>query len=267
MLTFQISIDESLPNQLCKECVNKIEQLDEFCTRIKENEIKLHHYLGNGTLQDYYLKLTNDIHVKEEKYDSIIFCESKYLINEDYYDNGVLEEDIRIEKREDNKSINFDECDNMKIETSADDCNKTTCSSDDEITLSSIKKDKETNAPVKASKKIEKVRPEKSSNIKNIKEANINTDLKTDNVKQFTCLTCHKLCDSQTELIKHYHNEHMNKTHITVKHKYTETEIEGNITYKCDSCDKTCKNKKDIIKHFAVHNEERPLICTPCGKK
>ncbi|KAF9405942.1 hypothetical protein HW555_013506 [Spodoptera exigua] len=97
--------------------------------------------------------------------------------------------------------------------------------------------------------------------IDGVPECNYNTI-----IKQFTCLSCLNSFESRNNLIQHYHNEHLKKEKTSSTVNYSESNLNGVITYSCKSCDRTCNIKKNIVKHIATHVDERPLICKLCGR-
>ncbi|XP_022836572.1 zinc finger protein OZF-like [Spodoptera litura] len=254
-LTIEISTENSLPKQICKECSNKTTELYQFCLSIQETEAKLKSYLKNGCLQEYYSNLINNIDFKDEKTD-IVFCENNDVKTET--------EDTYCELAETNKNVieNIDKCKNLKQEFSIDDIQDDHYSSNDELTLATIKSIKkeenltENKKKVKTKKKLEQKTKEELSN---------NSNTSTDNIKQFTCLSCLKIFEAQNSLIQHYHAEHLKKGKNSSVN-YSECNLDGNITYSCKTCEHTCNIKKDIIKHVAIHFDERPLICKLCGR-
>ncbi|XP_063897930.1 zinc finger protein OZF [Helicoverpa armigera] len=266
-LTIDISIDESLPNKLCNECIKKISDMTKFCLTVQENENKLRKYLKDGTLHDYYLNFTNNVPIKAEEIEPIIFCDSQCIKNEGSNTELATEKCKIKSKRKLNKAQNKDnnlDYNNQKDEELADHFNSNHSSSDDDTTLSTIKIEKELHtAPTEIQNKKRHRKKRKANNSMLLNEPHHTIDTNKESVKQFTCLTCLKPCDSQTDLNKHYHKEHLNKNIST---KYTEKDVDGNIMYGCDICEENFSTKKDILKHVDSHNDERPLICKLCGR-
>ncbi|XP_050555583.1 gastrula zinc finger protein XlCGF26.1-like [Spodoptera frugiperda] len=250
-LTIEISTDSSLPKQICKECSIKTTELYEFCLSIQESEAKLKSYLKNGCLQEFYSNLQTNIDSKDEKTD-IVFCENNYVKTEDTTYCEVAGTNIK-------EIENIDKCENLKQEDSIDDIQDCHYSSNDELTLATLKKEEDSQEPNK------KIKTKKKLKQKTNEELSNNSNSSTDNIKQFTCLSCLSIFESQNSLIQHYHNEHLKKVKNTAVN-YSECNLDGNITYSCKTCEHTCNIKKDIIKHVAIHVDERPLICKLCGR-
>ncbi|KAJ8707483.1 hypothetical protein PYW08_010735 [Mythimna loreyi] len=119
-LTINIPTEDAFPNKLCKECFKEISQIIKFCLKVRDNENKLQKYLKNGTLQDYYSKIIENYDMeiqnvlREPKIEIITIKNEDISDDIDFENDGILENDELSEA--------------------------TYCSSDDGITLSSIKK-------------------------------------------------------------------------------------------------------------------------------
>lgn len=198
-------------------------------------------------------QLTNKINIKEEN-DRLIFCESEYIKNEDADQKPITN------STKENNFNEFNENNDIKNEICMETDNyDTSHNSDEDTTLSTIKNNKK--SPLKASRKPKrqktKTHPQKHHKI----EPQNGTDTTSDALKQFTCLTCLNVCKSQSDLIKHYHDNHMlNKVTYSV-------DGDGrNVVYKCGGCGMICDSVEDMEIHLGLHNDERPLICKICGK-
>lgn len=149
-------------------------------------------------------------------------------------------------ENKENKSINIEFDTNFEIEDKVvkiepDVLEETTnYSSEDEISLSLLKRSKEYETEVK---------PE----IKNIDET-------------FKCLMCFEIQDNQINLLKHYNKEHMKIPDEKIEVKYVTKSVNDTILYECCICDKKYNNKKGIKRHFFGHINARPFICKMCGK-
>ncbi|KAH9643922.1 hypothetical protein HF086_016472, partial [Spodoptera exigua] len=252
-LTIDISTDSSLPKSLCIQCSNKTTELYQFCISIQENEAKLKSYLNNGCLQEYYSNVTNNRVIEDEKTD-IIFCENSFVKTED-------PPICQIAGTDNVKNKNMDECLNLKQDDSIDGVPECNYSSNDEITLAVIKKEENKDSNTK------KIKTKKKLKRKTKDELSNNSNSSTDTIiKQFTCLSCLNSFESRNNLIQHYHNEHLKKEKTSSTVNYSESNLNGVITYSCKSCDRTCNIKKNIVKHIATHVDERPLICKLCGR-
>ncbi|KAF9823510.1 hypothetical protein SFRURICE_011363 [Spodoptera frugiperda] len=251
-LTIEISTDSSLPKQICKECSTKTTELYEFCLIIQESEAKLKSSLKNGCLQEFYSNLKSNLDSKDEKTD-IVFCENNYVKTEDI---------AYCEIAEINKNVieDIDKCENLKQEDSIDDIQDCHYSSNDELTLATLKKEEdsqETNKKVKTKKKLKQKTNDELSN---------NSNSSTDNIiKQFTCLSCLNIFESQNSLIQHYHSEHLKKVKNPAVN-YSECNLDGNISYSCKTCERrTYKTVPEIIRHSRVHNGVRLQCSYKCG--
>ncbi|KAM3959883.1 uncharacterized protein ACR2FA_006021 [Aphomia sociella] len=133
----------------------------------------------------------------------------------------------------------------MKTENLDNDIdNINNCSSEDEITLSLIKKAKEENCTAK---------------IEIIDKGNLN--------ENFKCLMCFELFESQVTLLKHYNKVHTKKEDNKRSDlDYSILSSDGTSVYKCKKCSKEYSNKKSINRHIVGHKENRPFICKICGK-
>ncbi|CAH0599165.1 unnamed protein product [Chrysodeixis includens] len=252
--TMKIHIQDSLPNQSCIECENKITLVYEYYLKIKESEEKIQNCLNKVFTQDIYLQQTNKINIKDED-DRLIFCESKYIKNEDFDQKANLND------TEEKNHKQFNENNDIKNEICMDtDIDNTPHNSDDDTSLSSMKNNK--TKPLENSKKPKHQKTKAHLQRKDKTEPEKVLDVNTNIIKQFTCLSCLNVCESHSELIKHYHDEHLLKNKVT----YSMDGGDGNVVYKCNGCEKICDSVKDMDKHLGLHNDERPLICKICGR-
>ncbi|XP_052753062.1 zinc finger protein 33B-like [Galleria mellonella] len=226
-ISVNIMDDEHLPNHLCPVCMEKVEDIYTFQKIITENQNTLISYFikGQDDLNNFYIKIKNKIKLKGEICD-IDNKENKLLNNsqitsncKEIYNTGI------------------------KIETIDSDVeNSIYYSSEDELTLSSIKKAKEGDCTVI----IEKDKGDLNEN--------------------FKCLMCFELLESKVDLLKHY-NGHTNKeTGRKSDISYSILSANGISIYKCNKCSKEYSHKKGINRHIAGHTEIRPFICKICGR-
>lgn len=249
VIYFQIPTTEYFPKNLCKDCFKNVSQLIKFCLTLKENEDELQKYARNGLLEDYYARITHNIFFKNEVEES-----------ESPMDTFV----VKVE----DKSDYYEDYECLKCEESSIEFNETRYSSDDETALSSIKKENEIEITIKKDQMTLEEKPQiselKPIGLENFKRKRKDEPKIFEFVKQFTCLSCLKQCENQSDLAKHYYAEHYNNP--SRPKQYTEYKFEEKITYSCDICGETFDLKKDIRKHVTSHSDERPLTCKICGK-
>lgn len=234
--------------------MNKIKELNEFCTIVKENEEKLQHHLENGSLTDYFVNL---IRVKEEN--SINNTYNEEIIKYDgSRNNEIIIASINDQHCEENVKEVFHKLEAVKEEELVNNSfNDSFYSSEEEdnVTLSSIKEEKEQK---KTENKINRKNPKTSKNNKSDK-------CKENFIGQFNCLTCDEICESHEKLREHYKTSHTKKSDNKTEPTYTEKVENGKTMYKCGSCEKVYA-KKYIKRHTYYHTNERPYVCKLCGK-
>ncbi|XP_059051457.1 zinc finger protein 501-like [Achroia grisella] len=225
-LTINILKNDHLPMQLCQMCLNKLEDIYIFRKMVSENQNLLINYLKTGTdeLNKFYLKLKNGIDVKDSG-------------NMNYNENKLLNVSKLTSNTNDipNNNIKHEIIDNFDSSINY--------SSEDEISLSSLKKAKEENYNAKME----------------INKSNLN--------ENFKCLMCMELVDSRGSLLWHYNKVHASKEGSTISDvDYSILSSNGINVYKCNKCNKKYSNNKSINRHVVGHTESRPFICKICGR-
>ena len=213
-------------------------QLIKFCLTLKENEDELQKHAKNGLLEEFYASITNNMMIDEE--------------------NESKAETLIVKVEEDD--TDYEEYERLKNEDSSEEFNETRYSSDNEISQSYIKK--ETIIETTSIEEPQQFRPIRG--LENFKRKRKAEPQIFEFVKQFTCLSCLKQCENQSDLAKHYYAEHYSNPNA--RKKYTEHKLEDKTIYSCDICEETFDLKKDAVKHAMTHSDERPLTCKICGK-
>ncbi|XP_075987141.1 zinc finger Y-chromosomal protein 2-like [Anticarsia gemmatalis] len=259
-LNLNIPNNVSFPNHICSKCFNKVEEMYEFCAKIKENEKMLQQNLEKGSLVDYYLNLHNvtvQAEVEPRKFDIVLLVsecdekggvenksdipeqvEVKYLKEQEKEIPPVQEtlpEPVIPMNEESNDVIKDDVFINSNIYENimSDDENLTLC-------------------------------PENQRKEKQIKSFCKKKIPVTSILKNYNCLTCDIVCDSHIKLKEHYKSEHTERDE-TIEQTYTETIVDGKTLYNCDKCNKKyCK--KYIKSHLMFHRNDRPYFCKLCGR-
>ncbi|KAJ8705328.1 hypothetical protein PYW07_011155 [Mythimna separata] len=293
-LTINIPAEDIFPKKLCKECFKEISQIIKFCLKVKDNEDKLQKYSKNGSLQNYYSKIIeND--AKEIKNSEkvpkieILTVKLENITDEvDFENNSITENNVILENNdilESNATIENDILEiNAIVENAILENNElsdaTYCSSDDGITLSSIKEEKQleegstrstkkrknlTISPVTvtAPKPIPKVKPIKYLRNDTKKRQQPDPD-SVEYLKPYTCLSCLIACNSHSDLIDHYYVKHVYER--VPKQSYVEFILDGKMTYICNTCEKAYNLKKQIVRHVMTHIDDRLLSCKICAR-
>ncbi|CAH2060984.1 unnamed protein product, partial [Iphiclides podalirius] len=236
-----IIINNSLPQTICRPCVEKIEDVNIFRQKIIQNQNILLKWLKDdnkdGTVDD-------NEHAKLENKENEILIENSNIKLE-------LNEHVTKENSSPSKYELGDNGEKMDSE-------------DDNISLSMIKISQGNKADSNQNEK----HPISTSNNESNEKSNGQLEIYTN----FPCLTCYKVTGSHIELLRHYNEEHKHadkllegKTSTEEKYKAV-TSDDGSIQYKCSSCEKLFDSKRKINRHTISHIEDRPFLCKLCGR-
>lgn len=258
-LNLELTTNDAFPNQLCKGCLNKIDQIYEFYASVKHNQQILLQHLENESLTIYYSTLSNNVYIKEEgkiKKDLIVKHE-KRNINLGTFETkeNIVNVPSAAELWKENKINELEnQTQRIKVEGLNFDINEVYSTDDDDnILLSSLKE-----------RKVDKLTPatrnEQEKHKKDIRESSRNKFIDT-----FNCITCDNVCQTYDELKAHYKNEHKKEKSGINETTFTEYVSNGNVMYKCDKCSKDC-SKKNMKTHLLYHSNERPYVCKLCAR-
>lgn len=239
---FQLTIEERFPDTICDECINKIDQINEFSNKVKENEQTLESYAQNGTLESYYRSLKNGFPNKHE---------NKHLeVTDDVRNDSEL---LTLKGNEDTDFIQTKNTD-FKVED--------TMNNDFEISINNSMDGEDDSGASNFHNHPEDATELVKNTFREVIEIKESTKTVLD---QYSCLTCSKTCETHVDLREHYNKEHTNKNNKITEPTYTKTIINGKVMYKCDVCSKIY-SKKYLNRHLLFHKGVRPYVCRLCCK-
>lgn len=239
-------------------CINKLEDIEAFSKKVITNQKMLYQLLNDGRekLESFYSLLNPKLSVKVEIIDESLSLDNK----ENEIKNMSFEHVCENTRNEENEEpVKSEQTYNQSFQYS----------SEDEVTLSSLKQKTETKSlskrKAKCGKKCAKEKlskPQKEIQIK----SEMNNPITIIKNKNHKCLTCSDLFTSQNELLKHYRKEHSSKKDKDIMNSYTISEGKDILSYKCTKCDRVYDNLRAVKRHLEAHVKDRPFICKECGK-
>ncbi|KAJ2948866.1 hypothetical protein O0L34_g5793 [Tuta absoluta] len=251
-LQVEVLLEESLPNLICYICADQIDQIRSFLKTVIENQNTLYRHLKSGKdcLNDFYLSLKN---IKDEATDNLIKVKE-----ENSCENTKTE--IEVEIKQESNENNHEE--------------GTAFSSDDEVTLMSLKNKQEiADRKIDITFNCEKTKSKKTIFDTSSQNNSDATDTKENVPKhttifEFKCLMCFEVFDTRVNLTHHYKKVHKPINTATCDlNNYSTVVVDGETKFKCGLCDKIYNRRGITQEHIKyVHDKNRPYTCKVCGR-
>lgn len=230
-------MNKSLPNRACSSCINKINDIHNFYTKVIENEKKLLCYHTSKDQVRNSVQTANEMQdVNIEYCNENIFCETEsndntemQLKQENLLSTTIYPNSFQITKND------FDFHCSLCLQSFQRPSllleHRVHCIDEkSNIELDIDKYDQSTNKQL-----VDKAEKENATKILKEKDETKMTNLNLDNRK----------CDE----------------------KYYSIVSSGDqFKFKCNLCEKSFNTKKAVVRHIVSHTNERPFVCNICGK-